>query len=407
MDLSISALLSSGLEHQAGARGDTVAQILGAVRRHLEMDVAFVSEFFQGQRVFRHVDSTNPRNPIKPGAGDPLEASFCKRVVDGHLPQLMRDARRNPVSAALDVTHALPVGAHLSVPIRLSDGSTYGTFCCFSFTADESLDERDLKMMRAFAEVTAKLIEAERAAVVRKRELKHKIRKALSSNKLSTAYQPIYDLVADKIVGVEALSRFQALPLQSPDIWFGEANEVGLGVELESRAIQLGLRALEHLPLDMYVSVNISPQHILDGAMAGIFSNMPLDRVVLEITEHSAVAEYDGLASQLAPFRARGMRIAVDDAGAGYASFRHILNLAPDRIKLDMSLTRNIDRDGSRRALAAAFIRFAEETGAKIIAEGVETQSELDTLKALGVSTVQGHFVGRPAPIGDLLTYLH
>lgn len=403
MSVNLTATLWENLALAEATRGESIAQILAVVRRHLAMDVAFVSEFLEGKRFFRHIDSCHPKNPLKIDASDPVEDSFCQRVVDGILPELMRDARRDPVASTLAVTHALPVGAHLSVPICLSDGTTYGTFCCFSFDANDALDQRDLKMMRAFAEITAQMIELERAAALRKRALVEKIRIALATNKLSMAYQPIYDMNMDKVVGFEALSRFHGVPAQSPDVWFGEANEAGLGIELETKAIAIGLQALHHLPDDVYVSVNISPMHIVDGAMERVFEGAPLNRIVLEITEHSAVDQYQDLATCLAPLRARGLKIAVDDAGAGYASFRHILNLAPDRIKLDMSLTRNIDKDASRRALASAFIKFADETGATIIAEGVETQSELDALRELGVSTVQGYFVGHPLAMGEVV----
>jgi EAL domain-containing protein (putative c-di-GMP-specific phosphodiesterase class I) len=120
---------------------------------------------------------------------------------------------------------------------------------------------------------------------------------------------------------------------------------------------------------------------------------------VLEITEHVSIAGYTEFKHSLEVLRARGVRIAVDDAGAGYASFRHILNIQPDIIKLDMSLTRNVDSDSGRRALASALIRFAQETGCEIIAEGVETAAELDTLRALGVTRAQGYYLGRPAPL--------
>jgi EAL domain-containing protein (putative c-di-GMP-specific phosphodiesterase class I) len=108
----------------------------------------------------------------------------------------------------------------------------------------------------------------------------------------------------------------------------------------------------------------------------------------------------------LEPLRKKGLRLAVDDAGAGYASFRHILRLEPDIIKLDMSLTRDIDTDRTRRALAAALIRFAQETGSKIIAEGVETQSELEVLRSLGISMAQGYLISRPVPLAAAVSLL-
>lgn len=393
-DLLLEGVISENKPHDA-----SLSQMLAAIRRHLKMDVAFISEFSSGNRVFRQVDPQTPENPVQPGAGDPLEASFCQRVVDGRLPELIPDARLNPVAAALPPTHALPVGAHLSVPIRMEDGSVYGTFCCFSHAADNTLDERDLSMMRVFADVAGELIERERKATRRREEISSRLQAALHDDGLAIVYQPIYDLVQHKVVGFEALSRFISGPERPPDIWFSEANEIGLGAELEARAVRMGLQGLTDLPADVYVSVNMSPEHILEGTMDQLFQGKSLHRVMLEITEHAVVEHYDDLVRKIRPYRDRGLKVAVDDAGAGYSSFRHILHLMPDRIKLDMSLTRNIDGDTSRRALAAAFARFSEETGSSIVAEGVETAAEMHTLQALGVTRIQGFYIGRPVSL--------
>lgn len=386
---------------------DTLPDLLHAIRRHLGMDVAFISEFTEGKRVFRHVDPPGPDNPVQPGAGDPLEDTYCQRIVDGRLPGLILNAAQNPEAASLPVTHALPVGAHLGVPIRLADGSIYGTFCCFGFKPDLSLRDRDLGMLRVFADVAAKLIEWERAAAIRNRQMEERIRTVLEGNSMSIVYQPIFDTSSNTVTGFEALSRFSGGPLRTPDIWFGEANAIGLGEQLEEKAISLALEGLPYLPDNTYLSVNISPEHLLGGSVAKLLSNLPLDRIVLELTEHVAVEHYHMLLDELRPLRERGMRLAVDDAGAGFASFRHILNLAPDRIKLDISITRNIDSDKSRRALAAALIRFSEETGSRIVAEGVETEAELATLQHLGVVDIQGFLLGRPVSLPDAARFAY
>ncbi|HEV8420861.1 MAG TPA: EAL domain-containing protein, partial [Actinomycetota bacterium] len=122
----------------------------------------------------------------------------------------------------------------------------------------------------------------------------------------------------------------------------------------------------------------------------------PATRIVVEITEHAQVADYAELLEALGDFRSRGGRLAIDDAGAGFASLRHVLVLLPDVIKLDISLTQGIDRDRNRRALASAMISFAAEIGATIIAEGIETRDELDSLRSLGVRYGQGFYIGRP-----------
>jgi EAL domain-containing protein (putative c-di-GMP-specific phosphodiesterase class I) len=125
---------------------------------------------------------------------------------------------------------------------------------------------------------------------------------------------------------------------------------------------------------------------------------MRAEQIVLEITEHAHVKDYDHLLLALQPYRSRGIRLAVDDAGAGYSSLQHILQIRPDFIKLDAALTRHIDLDPARKALALALVAFARDTGSWIVAEGVETSSELKTLRSIGIDRAQGYFLGRPTP---------
>lgn len=381
--------------------GHRLARALGAIRTHLGMDVAFVSEFEGGRRYFRHVDSSHPRSPVKVGGSDPLEDSYCQRVVDGRLPELMCDAALVDAAREIAATLTLPVGAHLSVPIRLRGGDVYGTFCCFSFTPDHSLNERDLGMMRVFADLAAEQIEDDVAAQRTRADITRRIDAVLADDALSMVYQPIYQTREGRVVGFESLARFAAKPPRTPDVWFREAAQIGRGASLEVEAVRRGLRGLEHLPADIYVSFNASPETILGGELAAALDPWPLDRVVMEVTEHAVINHYSDLAAVVGPWRARGLRVAVDDAGAGYASFRHILSLAPDLIKLDMSITRDIDTDLSRRALGGALVSFAQATGCRIIAEGVETAAELATLRQLGIEKAQGYFLGRPSPLAD------
>lgn len=374
-------------------------KMLRAVRSHLGMDVAFISHFTGGRRIFRFVDSDLDNQPVKEGAGDPLEESYCQRVVDRRLPELIPDASLVPEALELPVTKALPVGAHLSVPVRLSNGTVYGTFCCFSFKPDHSLNERDLSVMRVFADLTSDYIEKDLVESSQRRQVEARIKAVLNGDGVTSVYQPIVELKTGRPVGFECLSRFSGEPRQGPDVWFAEAASVGLGLELELKAVEWAFQAFQALPSHVYLAANLSPDAILIGKLESLLSSMPKDRTVLEITEHATVTAYEEIAKALHPLRVAGARIAVDDAGAGYASFRHILRLQPDYIKLDRSLISNIETDPARRALAAAFIRFGDETGSKIVAEGVETRAELDALRALGVSKAQGYFFGKPAPL--------
>ncbi len=133
-----------------------------------------------------------------------------------------------------------------------------------------------------------------------------------------------------------------------------------------------------------------------------LLRSVDLTRVMLELTEHTSVADYRALTNALAPLRSLCLRVAIDDAGAGYASLRHILNIEPNFMKLDISLTHGIDTDRKRRALASALIAFARETDVEIIAEGVETSADLLTLQSLCVKRAQGYYLARPALVADL-----
>lgn len=377
----------------------TLARILHAIRTHLGMEVAFISEFVEGRRHFRYVDAAEPAGPVQVGHSDPLEDSYCARIVDGRLPELMRDACLNPEALTLAATRALPVGAHLSVPLRLKDGRVYGTFCCFSRSPNDNLNDRDLGMMRVFADMVVDQIQNDQAQRDAARLIEAQIDAIFEADSLAMVYQPIYDLGTSRVVGFEALARFTAEPYLAPDAWFSRAAIVGREIELETRAIQLALQALDALPPAVYLAINASPEAIVKGQLSTVLRGQPLERLIVEVTEHRAVERYEDIAAIVAPLQAQGLRIAIDDAGAGYASFRHVLNLHPEIVKLDISITRGIDTDRSRRALAAALRGFASETGCSIVAEGVETPAEMTTLQSLGISRAQGYHLGRPMPL--------
>ena len=378
--------------------GGEIATILQAARTHLGMDIAFVSEFRDERRVFRNVDSAMTACPIRVGSDDPLEDSYCARVVDGRLPELMQDARTVPAAAALPVTDQLPVGAHLSVPLRLSDGRIYGTFCCFSSTPDPSLNERDLTVMRVFAELATRRIEADLEAEARTALVSGWLRAVERGQGVMIAFQPIVALARGRAAGYEALARFTTEPVRPLAAWFAEADGAGLGANLDLALVRKSLSHLPDLPKDAYLSVNVAPSTVTSGLLAPLLESVPSARIVLEITEHAIVESYEELTVALGELRRRGVRVAVDDAGAGYASLRHILQLQPEVIKLDVSLTRGIDRDPGLRALASALLAFAKEMGSTIVAEGVETSTQLTTLRSVGVTHAQGYHLGRPAP---------
>lgn len=290
-----------------------------------------------------------------------------------------------------------PPGA-VDVPLPLPEGK-FGGMLRFTPSGDAAEAERDIQAIRALAallgsqlEVPALDRESWQLRIMRIRDL-------LDHGELPVVFQPIANLQTGEIVGVEALSRFPGSSDHAPDKWFNEAASVGLGVELEVLAVRRALSALDQLPESAYLSVNVSPAVAMSAGLAETLDDVPLHRVVLEITEHSQVLDYDRLNLALVALRARGVRLAIDDAGSGFSSLRHILRLSPDIIKLDISLTQGIDNDSVLRALGYSLASFASAIDAAVIAEGVETERELHALRFLQVSYGQGFFLRRPGPM--------
>ena len=233
----------------------------------------------------------------------------------------------------------------------------------------------------------------------RQRDRHGRVRRILDGNRLSMVFQPIVDLKDGTLAGVEALARIASRPARPPDEWFAEADAVGLLREMELAAVRLALAELERLPITCYLSLNISPETAASPELAEVLGSAPLERLMLEVTEHAPVDDYTALTEALAPLREQGRRVAVDDAGAGFASLRHIVRLCPDLVKLDITLIRNIDGDEVRRAVVSALAAFASQIGARLVAEGVETAEELAALKAIGVRFAQGFYLGLPGEI--------
>lgn len=224
---------------------------------------------------------------------------------------------------------------------------------------------------------------------------RERVEAVLNEGLLTMHYQPIYDLADGHVAGVEALARFADTSL-SPDRWFSLAGSVGLGPALEIEAIRRAFEVVDELPPETFIALNISPGALLTPSFQDLCTDGFCARVVLELTEHVPVEDYDAVAIALLNFRAKGMRLAADDTGAGYAGFRHLLGLDPDIIKLDISLIRDIHRDPTRRALTTALVRFAAETDRTLVAEGIENADELGAIRDLSVPWGQGYHLARP-----------
>ena len=376
---------------------DMVQAALDGAREFLGMDVAFIGEFTDDMRVFRDVASGAGQCPVPPGSADPLEETYCQRVVDGRLPPVITDAALIPETATLSATRALPVGAHISVPITLPDGRLYGTLCAFRARPDPSLDHQQLGALRLLSRLLAASLGNRSLMRERLAAARAEILAVIARGDFTTMLQPIVELRTGRRVGFEALTRFTH---GSPHEWFSKAATAGVSVALELAALDAAVRHVAALHADEYLAVNLSAVALCSGEFAERLPALPLDRLVFELTEQTEVTSNTDVLAVLSTLHEGGARIAVDDAGSGYAGLQRILALAPDILKLDLELIRGIDDDPARQSLALAMCQFARQTGATLVAEGIETEAELNTLISLGVGHGQGYHLGRPAAPG-------
>ncbi len=234
------------------------------------------------------------------------------------------------------------------------------------------------------------------------RRLRETVTALLASGKIVAALQPIVRLVNDTVIGYEALARFpQRARIRTPDHLFGAAASLNMQSAVDLACVRAGLQAASNIgEADLFVNVLIGTlvDHSGVAALDRAVSEAKVDpaAVVLEFSEREPVPDLALLQRIAAELRARGFRIAVDDAGAGHASMRVIAELRPEFIKVDRSLITAIDADRARRALVVALLSFSGHIGARVIAEGIETQREQETLQSLGVQFGQGWLCGRP-----------
>ena len=223
------------------------------------------------------------------------------------------------------------------------------------------------------------------------------VRLLIDAGEVRVALQPVVQLDDSTVVGFEALSRFGGrVPT---DRWFRAASRCGLGGELERLTLQAALALLPSLAPDVFLAVNVSPAALEDRTVLELLHASDLSRVVVEVTEHEAVADYVAMRKVLERLRERGARIAVDDTGAGFASLRHVLMLQPDVVKLDTSLSRDVHHSKRQQQLVTALLTFAREVGCVVLAEGIETEEQLDALRELGVPLGQGWHLGVPTVV--------
>ena len=298
-----------------------------------------------------------------------------------------------------EMTSRLGIRAHAYAPVR--DGNHVIGFIVVGIAAANA-EERLASMLPAIVEVAdiggaqmgVKVTEQTELTAERAR-----IAKIIDSRAFFPVYQALCDAQTGRVVGYEALTRFD--DGTAPQIRFAEAHEVGLGEKLELAAVAAAIEGAAGLPGEMWLNVNASPSVVMDGGELNRLVGEGNRDFVLEVTEHAEITDYQTFRQAVQELGPK-VRLAVDDAGAGFASLRHIIELRPAFVKLDRQVIAGIDADKARQAMVAGLHHFARTTGCWLIAEGVETDAELRTLRELEVSYVQGYLLGRPVPANGL-----
>ncbi|HEY5473608.1 MAG TPA: EAL domain-containing protein, partial [Candidatus Limnocylindrales bacterium] len=263
---------------------------------------------------------------------------------------------------------------------------------------DKAATTEALPALVEFADLAGALVGRDLARRANMGRVHDHISNIISRRAFLPVFQPIVELEGNAAVGYEALTRFT--DGSNPEAVFAEAAAVGLGLELETAALVAALAAAKTLPESAWLNLNASPELIIAGEPFRTLLGGSRRHLVLEVTEHVVIADYVAFRAAMAAL-GPDVEFAVDDAGAGFASLRHILELRPAFVKLDRSLVAGLEADDARQAMIVGLRHFARATGCRLIAEGIETDAELAVLRALEVPLGQGYLLGRPVPVGD------
>lgn len=363
--------------------------LLHLARRQLGADMAAVSRFEGDVCRVRHV-AVSSRVGTRVDFPHPRRDCVCDRVEpELVVPDVAGDAQVQHLAAQWRVT----IGSLAAVRLTLPDGTPWGVLSVSNREPRPALDADALEPLRALAGMLMDVLLAEEA-VEPGGDIFDEVHEVVASGRLEIVLQPLVHLRSRCVVAHEALTRF-------PDsdkptwAWFQDASQGGVGPVLERATVE---RALELLPrLAGRLSVNLSSETLLQRSFAGWAEGLPWHRVVVEITEQQPVEDYERLAVVLDDLRSRGALVAVDDTGSGYSSLRHAIAVSPDLVKLDLSLVQQVHADPAKQAVVAAVCSLAQGMGARVVAEGIETDEDLACLVSLGVQLGQGYLLGRPA----------
>jgi EAL domain-containing protein (putative c-di-GMP-specific phosphodiesterase class I) len=386
-----------------------VHRLLDAARSRLGMDVAWFSVFTDDQQEITAATGDLEAMDVSEGMTAPLAESFCVRVLAGQLPPVVTGAGRDARTRDLGATQRFGIGSYVGAPVRATDGRPVGMLCCLGRSDGAQLGAESVRTVELIADLIGLHLDGSAAAgpapvpPAAADDRGRRVREVLDRGTVVTLLQPVVDMTTGAVVSQEALTRFPEARDGGPAALFADAAAVGLGPELELLAARRALEAARRLPPEMPVAVNLSAGALLRPAVVDLLLDHRDAGIAVELTEHERIDDYTAVVATTEALRRAGIRLAVDDAGAGYASMRHILRLRPDVIKLDIALVAGVHTDPAKQAMLSAMVAFAADTGADLVAEGIEEPEERDALLARGIRYGQGYLLGPPAPPPGLL----
>ncbi len=317
----------------------------------------------------------------------------------GEVELVLLDSRMPGMSGIDVLTEIRAAGSALPVILVTGARETHDRVEGLESGADDYItkpvDPRELlARVRALVRGRKAAVDAEASNGRGDLAVRRAVAEVIEEGAFHAVFQPIVELSERRVVAYEALTRFA--DGCRPDVRFGEAERVGLGGDLAAATLAESIRSASSLPPGLPLHLNVAPQLLSDPRLSTLLASV--DRpVVVELTEHDPIEDYD---DAIARIRGLGdeVRLAIDDAGAGYSSMTHVLALRPHEVKLDREWVRGVDRDVARQALIAGLVTFATTTGTTLVAEGVENEDEAAMLTDLGVAHAQGYHFGRPEP---------
>jgi EAL domain-containing protein (putative c-di-GMP-specific phosphodiesterase class I) len=335
--------------------------------------------------------------PVRTGDIVPERHARYLRERSGHGPWADRVVRPAEPNSYDDSLAALGIKSRAFAPIRAS-GELIGLIGLSTTDEDHARHLiEDLPAVGEFASVAEAILAPDLVARRDRMTGRRRVTDAIASVAFRPVFQPIIELATGATVGFEALTRFE--DGSRPDLVFAAAVDCGMGIELELVTLEAALRDARQLPADAWLSLNVSPALLAKGG--GTLANMltvSTRPCVLEVTEHDSIEAYAPLREAIVRL-GPGIRLAVDDAGAGVANFNHLVELRPDFVKIDVGLVRGVENDPGRQAVVAGLVHFAARTGCQVLAEGIETEAERAMVLDLGVTLGQGYLLAMPAPI--------